>query len=385
MLNQEGKSIYLRLSSNDSTVKVSNSQYSVDLSTWPNELGRGVTGISLVSASFAQNVTNVTEHNNQFRWHSESSSSSYTIPVSHVTTMVITPKVEGFNYNAAVIHGGGVYTNATALAADLQTDYRAAYTTWHTQAGNVDYAAADISVTSSDGYHATISIDPDANYYVAFINYQLLLDVGFSEISLNTLLDFGTSSITTTTMPFTHLGTLPVGWYDYTTFSAAIVAAMSASTGGDVFTMAEDPLTQVSIITPVTNVGDVIKFLPRVQGTTANILLGLGEEEVHGPVVTMPYVGNLHGPQTLYIHSSKLTGHNSFDGDGAVISIAKAIPITAEYRGIQTFVNNDSGVPDHLMPRRKVFRKVNITLRDGDGHAVDIGAGNLQVKFRLYF
>lgn len=385
MLNQEGKSIYLRLASNDAVVKKSNSQFSVNLQSWPNELNKGVTGISLVSASFPQNVTNVTEHNNQFRWHSETAPFSYTIPVAEEFTFSIYSKATGTTYFMPQLYTGGVYTDATTIAADLQSDYRTKYTSFLNALPVTDHAPTDISITSPDGYHITVANDPAANYRVILHQGVHNLSLGFDQDDIYNMSIGVADSITTTTMPFTHLETLPVGWYDYTTFTAAVIAAMSASTGGATYTMAEDALTQVSVITPVTNPGDVIKFLPLVQGTTAAVLLGIGEDEVHGPVVTLPYVGNLHGPQTLYIHSSKLTGHNSFDGDGAVISIAKAIPITVEYRGVQTFINNDSGVPDHLMPRRKVFKKVNITLRDGEGHAVDIGAGILQVKFRLYY
>jgi len=384
MLKQEGQSIYLRLASNDAVKKVSNSQFTVDLATWPNELGRGVTGVSLVSASFPQNVANVTERNNQFRWHSETVPFGITIP-NEAFSYTITRRSTGGSYFVNATYTGGSFTDATTLAASLQVDYRAAYVAFMTLVGGTG-VGTDVSVTSSDGYHLTISNDPAADYRIEIYASQINLDLGFSARDITEFhRDTAPDSITTTTMPFTHLETLPAGWYDSSSLAAAVVAAMSASTGGATYTMAEDPFTEQWVITPVTNPGDVIKFLPRTQGTTAATLLGMGDDAVHGPVVTLPYKGNLHGPGMLYIHSSKLTGHNSFDGDGAVISIAKAIPITAEYRMVQTFVNNDAGVPDHLMPRRKVFRQINITLRDGDGHAVDIGAGILRVKFRLYY
>jgi len=395
MLHQEGKSIYLRLASNDASVKVSNSQYSVDLTSWPNELGRGVTGISLVSASFPQNVTNVTENNNQFAWHTKTGSGSLTIDSTYSTYITITEVSTGLTASQVCpwSFGTTVYTDA-----DFVTLWNNVLFEYHICFSNLISITPEFSAVFDP---AEFKVSLNADEQIVFENpagsvYRYAIGTSADEKNLATHIKFDDSDLDlfnstsvdliTTHMPsIVHTSTIPVGWYSYDDFVTTVIGLMAS---GGAFTMAEiSDIDQRSVLTCTSTPTDVIRFAPLRYGTTASALFGLDADTgaVGTPAITFQYVGNLHGPQTLYIHSSKLTGHNSMDGDGSIISIAKAIPITAEYRALQTFVNNDSGHPDHHMPRRKVFRKVNITLRDGEGKAVDIGAGNLQVKFRLYY
>lgn len=101
--------------------------------------------------------------------------------------------------------------------------------------------------------------------------------------------------------------------------------------------------------------------------------------------VIFPYVANLHGPQQLFVHSSLLAGRTTVDGDGGIVSIARAIPITVGYRDLQTYEHEDSGIADISFPRRKHFNQLNVTLRDSKGRSVDIGAGELELFWKVYY
>lgn len=111
----------------------------------------------------------------------------------------------------------------------------------------------------------------------------------------------------------------------------------------------------------------------------SNLVMGITDHE------TFNSLPNLYGNSMVYLHSSIIAGRTTIDGDGGIISVVKPIPITVPHRHVQAVSFADSGIPNILFPRKKFFTDVNITLRDGHGRPVDIGSGELEVVWKLYY
>lgn len=424
------KAIYLRAATHDSFSRTSNGSFRVDLDYWPVELNKGCHGVSLINATFPLNQPNITVNNNKLAYVLEPIDDfdlgppalvlpqgaqlayRYRDPTSIDATwsdykvFTVTP-VGGYPTGAAV----RAFT--TLAAGDFRDEFDAALTAhFQAETGDTDGAFAiqpiwyhdqnrskwiwNITFTSStyEIEYATVIPDSDTS---------ILFGLGITDA---TNVEPGIPGITGTQCPLAQCVVVPPGQYNDEELFEYINGDLSTLTpAGSVFAppvietdVVADPGPPIVFETTAdtderwyhtTTAPDRrILLLSERYGSTLAPFIGMDyNTDTHEPTIDsrLPHTTNLFGAQSLWIHSSIIAGRTTVDGDGGIISIAKGIPVTAAYRELQTYTNDDDGTPDIYFNRRKEFTQINVTLRDSQGRPYDIGSGELMTYWKLYY
>lgn len=411
---QETRTFFLKTSSNNYDRKSSNSNFVISTIHTPVELNDGVVGVSLVSAAFPQNQANITTKNNVFRWQIPQAV-TFTPTGSHSFQWRVRGSSTNHQWSAWQTHtaAGGelaAFQNITTWAAQINPTIQAAYNalTGDT-ATNVAFGAYTGTGWSA-AQQTSIAIFTVSGQYEwefgAVGNGNYLSLVGFSDAGR---LALGTSNPYNQTFigsfaPNSWAETITPGQYTFTELAAAIETAMELRTGVAVTSFDEvSTIDQRAKIILDLNEGTHASRAPFIWGdhfgTTMGNTLGLSVDvqsftntayaaPLYTWEATFSYVANLHGPSVVYLYSQLLAGRTTLDGDsGGIVPIVKQIPITAAYREIESYRNDDNGVPDISFPRsrRKHFSEVDMKLVDQYGDPIDIGSGDLEVMWKLYY
>jgi len=370
----------------------------VSLDHWPTELNHGVGGITLESVTFPQNISNIQTGKTDVLYFEEYVPLITDAFVNTVNNLDLSKTLEwrwklktNKDYSQWVTSltdatFANSYTNIHTLTANATTWFDAKFTAETGVATDVVFSAHHNGIVKIDA--------PESSLYHVEFKYtggsgDLMYNLGFrntGRLAVGSTNHFHFSHLEIGTIPiFAYKITVPVGQYDSTALLTYLNAQIDAKLGG---TSAPNVLAESSTTDQrfaFTNAGvNPIVFYGSIHGSTLAPLLGLPETYHQGTVI-FPHVASLHGPHMLYVHSSVMCGRTTVDGDGGIVSIAKAIPITAAYRELQTFENYDGGIADIAFPRRKYFTSINVTLRDHNGADVDIGTGELSMMWKLYY
>jgi hypothetical protein len=413
---QETRTFFLKTSSNNYDRKSSNSNFVISTIHTPVELNDGVVGVSLVSAAFPQNQANITTKNNVFRWQIPRVV-TFTPTGSHSFQWSVRGSSTNHLWSAWQTHtaSGGelaAFDHITTWAAQINPTIQAAYNalTGDT-ATNVAFGAY-----AGTGWHiqgeqqksiATFTVSGQYEWeFGAVSNGNYLSLVGFSDTGR---LAIGTSNPYNQTFigsfaPNSWAETITPGQYTFTELAAAIKTAMELRAGVAVTSFDEvSTIDQRAKMNLSIDGGPYLDSEPFIWGdhfgTTMGNTLGLpADVQSFTPTgyvdpdytyeATFSHVANLHGPSVVYLYSQLLAGRTTLDGDsGGIVPIVKQIPITAAYREIESYRNDDNGVPDISFPRsrRKHFSEVDMKLVDQYGDPIDIGSGDLEVMWKLYY
>ena len=406
----ETRTFFLKTSSCNYQRRTSNADFIVHTQHTPIELNNGVTGVSLVSAAFPQNQPNVTSGHNVLRWQFETTAKNVEFdPTGLSFTWRTRQTSSGPTWSAyqTWTAGDGAATDDAAftdVASWVSAINGAFGTAYNTLTG---LPTANVAWATLPGHEASIvTLSTAAGIEIELGTGSAYLDlIGLTPIpqNLDRVDNFSTTDAKNRTRkyigsfsPTSYATTLSAGQYSVTDLTATILAAIQAQ-----------PTAAPATATNVTAFGEISDIDQRLKLTTTSgwevIFWGVDLGSTIGPLIgtdlaidaktgtgdtTLSHVANLYGPSVTYLHSQLLAGRTTLDGDtGGIVSIVKQIPITAGYREMQCYNNDDSGVPDISFPtsRRKHFSEVDVTLRDQYGSVLDIGAGELEVMWKLYY
>lgn len=411
----ETRTFFFKTSSCNYQRRTSNADFVVHTQHTPIELNNGVTGVSLVSAAFPQNQPNVTSGHNVLRWQFADPSKNSAFDPTGLSFQWRT-RANGGTWSATQTWtaGDGAATDDASFtkvgdsggwAEAINTAFGTAYNSltgrsatevaWdayeegkvHSEESIVTLSCTpgvEIELLPGSAYLDMIGIDKIPQDHMRVDNFQTTDASGRRRLYIGS---FSPSSYVTTVSP---------GQYSITDLTAVILAEIQAqptaapATSTNVISFEEiSDIDQRLRLT--TTSGWEVTFWGVDLGSTIGPLLGVNSALDDFDVSTetdLSYVANLYGPSVTYLHSQLLAGRTTLDGDsGGIVSIVKQIPITAGYREMQSYNNDDNGVPDISFPltRRKHFSEVDVTLRDQYGDILDIGAGELEVMWKLYY
>lgn len=391
------RTVYLRTGSHDYRTREHNGSFTVILDHWPVEFNDGCKGISVDSVTFPQNVHNVQTYNNVFKWEpTDDTKNTNTVTLDPTTTIEWKADITGQNdqWNTftptftTVFAAGDKAALIIALNAEWQAHYNSVLGLPAT-----DTAWALTDPTVSGGYSNVIEFNKAANSPTINFRYSPgLVALGFTDVTKypggsTTQPPQGGYYMIGSSPPWAYTTTVPTGQYDIDQLLDVLeldVDTKYAASAPNV--VVESSVTDQRLLWSHAAGETLILYGDRF-GSTLAPLLGVSSDYIttSGSTGLLPYVANMHGPNTLYLHSSIMAGRSTVDGDGGLISMAKTIPITAGYRELQTWDQNDNGVPDIAFPRSKHFTEINMALRDVQGRSVDLGTGNLEVLWKLYY
>ena len=384
------RSVFLRVGTHDAEQKLSQSEYRVSIQHWPAELNQGARGVSLGSVTFPINEPNINVKTNRLRWEPTTNTNSYTVTGSHSLTWRYRTKGDIvwspiFTYNAGAA-AQGVYT-ATSFQ-DLVTDFQNTYNEetglpgtdvvfgqpGETQAGLTNRVWNFLYLSTTHDFEFTNIVD---------VPNSLLLLLGFTDVTRTIDRHNG---IVGSHSPTSNITDITPGTYTSDVLADAIEADIYLQEGAIYnsgnFTIIEGTAHDERYVVTNTS-GNPLIIWPLIFGSDLAPLIGIGFED--DEYLTFDHVQNLHGNNVVYLHSEIIAGRSTVDGDGGITSIMKPIPITVSYRDLQTYVNDDSGIPDILFPRNKIFTDIDISLRDTQRRIVDIGSGELEVYLKVYY
>jgi len=402
----ETRTFFLKTSSSDFERKTSNADFVVHTSHTPVELNNGVTGVSLVSATFPQNQANIISGRNVLRFSISDSAKNDSFAVSGADTIEWRRKEGSGNWSIWYTHtasGGEIATFTdmdtmmTALNANFKTSYTTAFPS--ASANDVEWESfADFMGGAGDIQNKSIATFQTAlSVQVEFKQTAYLTKLG---IDVNRPIVQGyTANVKYMGRfaPNSYSYTVPVGQYTIEDISTLILTELnSVNPGllGDFYTAFGEisAIDQRPRLT-TTALAEAVVFWGCDFGSTIGPCLGISDgvdADIDGTTfdTTFSHVANLHGPMVVYLYSQLLAGRTTLDGDtGGIVSIVKQIPIVAAYRELQVYNNDDNGIPDISFPlsRRKHFSEIDIILRDQHGNVMDLGAGSLEVMWKLYY
>jgi len=387
-------SVHVRIASHDAATRTSNTRFNVTIDTWPVRAGNGLRGISLIAANFPNNVANIrTGVNDELRITTSEETATVTITPFMSTRYRYKKDGDGtFSDWIELLSTDGVgtvgtYYNNFSLTSSVITQVRNHFQSL------TGYAAADLYYPILDSGPSELygfKLDYPVNNYIFEVDSRPANSVpraaafvdsdGGGIVTLN--------DVRQRFNPFAKVLTIPEGFYTDTQLAEAINGQINA-----VFTSPAGYSCQVSETVPASVEDGKFVFTVAasetltVYGTTFGSSIGgvFGLDGYIGGAlnVTIPEFPNLHGPGSLYVHSSILAQKNTVDGDGAHISVVKSIPLDVPHRG-QVSWQNDSFTPDVVFRASPVYKTINITLRDSFGNNVDIGTGELELFFRVF-
>lgn len=396
-MTSETRTFFLKTSSNNYETKISNSDFKLKTEHTPVELNNGVVGVSLASCTFPQNQPNITSKCNTlyFTFDDPTLQSQVTVTANDTFNW------RYYNGDVGVWSGWITHTPAgaeiaaphatlAAVVTQLTTNFQAEYLAETGRAGTevVFGSTTDYFATFTNTGPLTLEFDTvDPGGYLALL--------GFSNDGVYALDSHAHPSYThqATYSAVAHSYSAPVGQYDISELVSVVEAALIAAEPTLVVTVS---LSEISTTDQrLTIECDQKIFIYGInRGSTMGPSLGIGDDYDTSAQVGTPwthnfsYVANLHGPTNVYLQSRLLAGRTTLDGDtGGIVSIVKQIPITSGYRDLQVFGNEDNGIPDISFPRsrRKHFTEVDVRLTDHNGDTFQIGNGEVEVMWKLYY
>jgi len=397
-MTEQTRTFFLKTSSNNYETKVSNADFKLKTDHTPVELNNGVVGVSLASCTFPQNQPNITASSNTlyFTFDDTTLQNQVTVTANESFRWRYYDNLNGIwsswlTHTASGVELVAPHLTLASLVTQLNTNFQAAY---NAETGNVGTevtfaATSDYFVTFTNSGSLIFEFDhADPGGYLALL--------GFSNSGVYGLDSHPPTSTYThraTYSAVAHSYSVPVGQYDITELAAVIEAAFIAAEPTLVVTvnLAEISTTDQRL---TIECDQKIYIYGINQGSTIGPLLGIGDDYDTSADGAPPYnhyfsyVANLHGPTNVYLQSKLLAGRTTLDGDtGGIVSIVKQIPITAGYRDLQVFGNEDNGIPDisFARSRRKHFTEVDVRLVDHNGNTFDIGNGEVEVMWKLYY
>lgn len=378
---------YLSFGTKNATSKRSNCDFTVTLLDMTNEMKLGVRGASVVGVSFPNNFENIYDGNNSIALELDDS-----VLLTPVIDKVLTNGALRFSYKHT---NDSDYTYITVTVADGSfrdaTEFMSTYgASIHSQFDSYNLTGLRFSVkTGTQVLELTNTTD---DYQVIFhprepitglvniasvIGFDMLQPV---TVPATTVLSASRSTSATTI-------TIPKGHYDIDSLISNITEQLDQLTTGS-WTIEEqdefvNPRLKISYDSSVT---DAIVIYNSDFGTTMADELGIETTTIApggGTVLEIEHVPNLFGPMTVQLKSEILTGHNTVDGDGSKISIAKNIPINVGYRDL-VVMTDTSDTPDITFPSLRVFTNIDISLTRFDNTPLDIGTGEVEVFIKLF-
>lgn len=402
----ETRTFFLKTSSCNYQRRASNADFVVHTPHTPIELNNGVTGVSLVSAAFPQNQVNVTADHNTLRWQFDVDAKNNPFTGAGPLTFEWRWRVIGGTWSAvqtytAINNELNNFTDVPSWVTEINTGFQAAYNTLTSRTstevafGTLTTGTETSIVTFAAAPAIEVELAPGTSTYLSVMginppqNNERVDNYNNTDSSGRRIVYIGEYS------PTSYTTTVPAGQYSTTDLTAVLLADFKLY-----------PLATPSAAN-IVSIGEISDIDQRLKITTAAgyeiILWGIDFGSTLGPLIgtsidvvsktastdtTLSYVANLYGPSVCYLHSQLLAGRTTLDGDsGGIVSIVKQIPITAGYREMQCYNNDDNGVPDISFPlsRRKHFSEVDVALKDQHGRVLDIGAGELEVMWKLYY
>lgn len=402
----ETRTFFLKTSSCNFERKTSNSDFVVHASHTPVELNHGVTGVSLVSATFPQNQSNVTDGKNVLRYSFTTSANNSSLTVVAVTdTFEWRRKATASSAwsswythiaSAAPAAETGVFTDTGTFVTALNTNFKNSYTTAFpsASAGDVEFDLYNdfTGLVTAIQNKSIILFRTFSGVIVEFKQSSYLTKIGI-DVSAERPNGYNVNAIYLGVVaPTAHVLTITPGQYTVEDISALILADLDTTNPGGYY----DSLGEISdndqrLRLDTNLASETVVFWGTDFGSSIGPSLGISDgvdADIDGVTfdTTFSYVANLHGPMVVYLHSQLLAGRTTLDGDtGGIVSIVKQIPIVAGYRELQVYNNDDNGVPDISFPlsRRKHFSEIDITLKDQHGNLLDLGSGSLEVMWKL--
>ena len=394
------RTFFLKTSSNNYESKTSNADFRLKTEHTPVELNDGVMGVSLVSCTFPQNQPNVHDATNTFVFGFDDTTlnSAVVVTSSHSFRWRVYNDSLGIwnDWQTYTASGAEIdtFTTLALLNTQLNTNFRAAYNA-HTGRVGTEVTFS----TTADGTYVELFTNSGPlrlEFEPVLGNYLTLL--GFRNTGLYSLISHvappGSSYLYKATIPATaYIVGVPPGQYTITELAAFIEQVLLVGDPSLVITVSLSEFTVNDQRLTIT-CDQKIFFFGVNHGSTIGPLLGIGDDfDTSADIISpfthfLSYVANLHGPTNVYLVSQLLAGRTTLDGDtGGITSIVKQIPITAGYRDLQVFMNNDNGIPDISFPksRRKHFTEVDVRLLDHHNRTFQIGNGEIEVMWKLYY
>lgn len=390
----ETRTFFLKTSSSDFERKTSNADFVVHTSHTPVELNNGVTGVSLVSATFPQNQANVITGRNVLRFSISDSTKNDSFAVSGADTIIWRRKEGSGNWSIWYTHtasGGEIatFTDMDTMMTALDANFKTSYTTAFPSA-----SANDVEWESFNDFMG--GAGDIQNKSIATFKTVSGTGVEFKQTAYLTKLgiDVAQPVIQGYTANVKYMGrfapnsysyTVPAGQYTVEDIATLVLAELdSVNPGGFYTALGEISDNDQRLRLTTTTLSEAVVFWGCDFGSTLGPSLGISDgvdTDIDGVTfdTTFSHVANLHGPMVVYLHSQLLAGRTTLDGDtGGIVSIVKQIPIVAGYRELQVYNNDDNGIPDISFPlsRRKHFSEIDIILRDQHGNVMDLGAGD---------
>ena len=397
------ESVYVRVSSHDANTKISNSQFTVNPRVWPARASSGVIGASIQSLSFPLNIENVrTGINDTLYWEfPRSGATVFTWPVGMTITLRVRGVVETlptyqFDYGPWIeytVLNGATITDITDITTFFNTELKNAlvsikggvigdYPTIFFTDTNADVTIPEnVIVARNDlvhsGYAVEIRVSDDPSnclFYKSGFRTNL-------ELSRHRNI-YG--QFASDVPPIADELVFPQEWYTTDSIGAYMTTHMNTTDTNHTYTWQELDSGKLQL---TTTSAQVILYAPTFK-STAHRVLGLSETtvDITSSPSTLPWHPNLHGLQSVYLHSSALAQGLSIDADSSVISIVKGISVgDVEYRGMVTYQNDDNDSPEFYLSHDNAnIHEMNFTLRDHLGNALDIGAGELNFLIRFF-
>lgn len=403
----ETRTFFLKTSSCNYQRRVSNADFVVHTPHTPIELNNGVTGVSLVSAAFPQNQPNITSAHNTLRWQFDVDAKNNPFTGAGPLTFEWRWRVIGGTWSTtqtytAINNELNNFTDVASWVTEINAGFQAAYNTL-TSRTSTEVAFGALT-TGSEASIVTFAASPAIEVELAPGSSTYLSVMGLStfpqdreridnyagtDSSGRRIIYIGDYS------PTSYTTTVPAGQYSITDLAAVLLADFK------LYPLAAPAAANIVSIDEISDIDQRLKITTAAGyelivwgidfGSTLAPIIGTSitvDSKTASTDTTLSHVANLYGPSVTYLHSQLLAGRTTLDGDtGGIVSIVKQIPITAGYREMQCYNNDDSGVPDISFPtsRRKHFSEVDVTLRDQHGRVLDIGAGELEVMWKLYY
>jgi len=117
-------------------------------------------------------------------------------------------------------------------------------------------------------------------------------------------------------------------------------------------------------------------------------ILGFTDDQINvavGGSITANALPRLGGLQVAYLHSSVLAdSQHAIDGEGILVSFMTPIPVDVPFGSAVYYDPRQNTYPSIVYKDPLSMRRLNITIRGGDGHVVDSGSSEVWAVFRLW-
>jgi len=177
--------------------------------------------------------------------------------------------------------------------------------------------------------------------------------------------------------------TIPEGQYTITTLLSALEASASAIGLNATF----DGLNYKVSFTTTT----AIEFLDLSQGNGMAEVLGI---EINGgsggDVLSFAATGivSLEGVRNVYVESSILGESNLIRSNNTTSSMLAVVPITVPFGATEHYISQHSEIDDvDAVSKRygKNIQKIDIKLRDHDGHVLSLAGHHVTLIIKIYY